>query len=99
VNEFIKFVLMAPGAMVWGWFQLVSAAWCVVGVLVLGLVGKAAGMRVGMAREVREEMAVRVEQGMPLMGMLVDGEGEKEWKEGKEEEGVKENGNGRQNAQ
>ncbi|KAK0627201.1 hypothetical protein B0T14DRAFT_403514, partial [Immersiella caudata] len=44
VNEFIKFVLMTPGAMVWGWFQLVSAVWCVIGVLVLGLVGRVFGM-------------------------------------------------------
>ncbi|KAK4450090.1 hypothetical protein QBC34DRAFT_403767 [Podospora aff. communis PSN243] len=92
VNEFIKFVLMGPGAVVVGWFQLMGAAWCVLGLLVMGMVMKVFGR----ATEVKEEMAAKVEQGMPLMGMLVDGEGEK--KRGGEKEGVKENGNSKESS-
>ncbi|KAK0643600.1 hypothetical protein B0T16DRAFT_186115 [Cercophora newfieldiana] len=90
VNEFLKFILMGPGAVVYGWFQLVSAIACVVGVLVLGPV---LGM-LGFGRRVPAAVApvpvqIRVpELGAPLMSMMVDGNGEGE--------GVNGNGNERE---
>ncbi|KAK0751129.1 hypothetical protein B0T18DRAFT_401814 [Schizothecium vesticola] len=44
VNEFLKFVAMTPGAVVYGWWQLFSTALCILGVLLLGPVVRAVGL-------------------------------------------------------
>jgi len=44
VNEFLKFILMGPGSMLYGWFQLFSSVVCVAGVLILGPLLAMAGL-------------------------------------------------------
>lgn len=62
VNEFLKFVAMTPGAVVYGWWQLLGTALCLLGVLllgpvvrVLGLEGQQAAGRLGAGQKVGEK--------------------------------------------
>lgn len=62
VNEFLKFVAMTPGAVVYGWWQLLSTALCLLGVVllgpvvrVLGLDGQRAAGRLGAGQKVGEK--------------------------------------------
>jgi hypothetical protein len=44
VNEFLKFVLLSPGAALYGWFQLCGAMACLMGVLFVGPMMGALGL-------------------------------------------------------
>lgn len=62
VNEFLKFVAMTPGAVVFGWWQVFSTVLCLLGVLllgpvvrVLGLEGQQAAGRLGAGQKVGEK--------------------------------------------
>ncbi|KAK0672306.1 hypothetical protein QBC41DRAFT_243954 [Cercophora samala] len=71
VTEFLKFISLAPGSMMYGTWQLFSTVMCVVGAIILGplmqLLFEAVGIGKQKGRELRQEGREVVEQGREVM--------------------------------
>lgn len=72
VNEFLKFILMGPGSMLYGWFQLFSSAVCVAGVLILGPLLA----MVGFGRRVPAATATLVPAAPASLMVMMNGDGD-----------------------